>query len=219
MSFGNALSFPFKDPQWFKKLIIPGLLGMIPFFGPLFPMGYSLSIARKMIENGTSALPVFDFGREFKRGFMLLVVGLGYALPVILVFFIMSLGLVIYGVLSSQSGNMDSSAFGILTMQSCFGILAAGYGLFIAFFTPAAIANLLANGERLGEAFRFGKIWGAILTALPSYLFLFLGAILINLLAASGSILCGIGLILTVPYAMAVYGHMLGQAYRCAHSD
>jgi hypothetical protein len=30
MDFGKAFSYPFQDPNWFKKIIIPGLVMLIP---------------------------------------------------------------------------------------------------------------------------------------------------------------------------------------------
>jgi hypothetical protein len=216
MSFGTALIFPFRDSQWLKKLIVPGLLGLIPLLGPIFPMGYALSVAWNIINKRSGDLPVFDFGREFKRGVMILVIGLGYFLPIILVFLILSMALVIYGVLFNQFGNADSSATGIVILQGCFGVLAMGYGLFVVFFAPAALANFLAKGEHLGEAFRFEVIWRSLKKAFPQYLLLVPGVFLVNLLAASGSVLCVLGLIISVPYAMTVYGHLIGQAYNAS---
>ncbi len=218
MDFGLAFSFPFKDQQWFKKLIIPGLVSLIPIVGQFFLIGFGLNVAKRVIEKNPESLPDLDFGDDLKRGFMSFVIGLGYALPIILVSLVMSIILVAVGGFSADSSTSDTTMAIVLVLQSCFGIIAFIYGLAMAFFTSAALGNYLANGEQLGFAFRFKEVWGLLKTAIVPYLLVIVGGFIGNLIGSLGAIICVVGLLVTMPYGMAVYGHFIGQAYNEATS-
>lgn len=213
MDFGLAFSFPFKDQQWFKKLILPGLVSLIPIVGQFFLMGFGLHVAKRVIEKNPESLPELDFGGDLKRGFMSFVIGLGYGLPIILVSLVMSLILVAVGGFSSNGSSSNTTAAIILVVQSCFGIIALIYGILMAFFTSAALGNFLANGEQLGAAFKFKEIWGFLKTAIVPYILVIVGGFLGEFIGGLGAIICVVGLLVTMPYGMAVYGHFIGQAY------
>jgi hypothetical protein len=100
-----------------------------------------------------------------------------------------------------------------IILGSCLGIVALIYGIAVAFFTSAALGNYLAHGEQLGAAFRFKEIWGFLKNAIVPYLLVIVGGFLGNLIGSLGSIICLVGLLVTMPYGMAVYGHFIGQAY------
>ena len=57
MDFGNALSFVFKDRDWFKKLFVGGILNFVSwytvilFFIEFFPFGYAIDVIRKKANN------------------------------------------------------------------------------------------------------------------------------------------------------------------------
>ena len=61
----TLLSFPFKDPDWFKKLLILALLiflsSAIPIIPLIFAVGYMARLARRMVVGrGEPALPEWD---------------------------------------------------------------------------------------------------------------------------------------------------------------
>jgi hypothetical protein len=217
MDFGLAFTFPFKDRQWFKKLIVPGLVCLIPIVGQFFLVGFGLNVAKRVIEKNPESLPDLDFGGDLKRGFMTFVVGLGYSLPLIVLAFIFGMIMVAVGGLAS---NGDSDVAGIVgvVMAFGFGIISFLYGIVVAFFTSAAYGNYLANAEQLGAAFRIQEIWGFLKKGLIPYLLVIIGGFLASLLGGLGSIICVAGLLITVPYAMAINGHLIGQAYNQANS-
>ncbi len=218
MDFGLAFTFPFKDQQWFKKLIIPGLVSLIPIVGQFFLMGFGLNVAKRVIDRNPETLPELDFGNDLKRGFMTFVVGLGYSLPLIILALIFGIIMVAIGGLAS---NSDSGVAGIISviLGVGFGIVSILYGIVVAFFTSAAFGNYLAKNEQLGAAFRIQEIWGFLKKALIPYLLVIVGGIIANLIGSLGSIICVVGLLVTMPYAMAVYGHFIGQAYNLATAD
>jgi uncharacterized membrane protein len=218
MDYGLAFSFPFKDTQWFKKLIIPGLVSLIPIVGQFFLMGFGLNVAKRVIEKNPEDLPEFDFGGDLKRGFLAFVIGLGYGLPIILLSLLMSIVLVAVGGFSGESSSSETIMLIVMVVQICFGFVAIIYGLAMAFFNSAALGNFLANGEQLGAAFRVKEIWDYLKLAIVPYLLVIVGGFVANLIGSLGSIICIVGLLVTMPYAMAVYGHFIGQAYNAAHA-
>lgn len=215
MDFGLAFSFPFKDQQWFKKLIVPGLVSLIPLVGQFFLVGFGLNVARRVIEKNPESLPELDFGGDLKRGFMSFVIGLGYSLPLIVLALIFGIIMVVIGGLAGDNNTEIAGILGVV-LGAGFGIIAILYGIVVAFFTSAALGHYLAKGEELGAAFRIQEIWKLLKKAFVPYLLVIVGGVAANLIGSLGSIICVIGLLLTMPYAMAVYGHFIGQAYQQA---
>ncbi len=53
MDFGKAFTYAFEDQDWLKKLGIGGLLLLIPIFGILAVMGWTVEITRRVIHRGS----------------------------------------------------------------------------------------------------------------------------------------------------------------------
>jgi hypothetical protein len=215
MDFGKAFSFPFEDPDWAKKILIPALISLIPILGQIYVIGWALGVTRRVIRHDPTPLPELDFGQQFMDGLKAFVIGLVYALPIILV----SIPLAIATGMAS-SGNVDQETAGTLiaiVSVCCYGIIFI-YSLLMAFVIPAAYARMVAE-ENLGAAFRFNDVFGLVRTAPGPYLMVLLGSILTGIIAGLGTILCVIGVVLTYTYAMAVNGHLYGQAYNEATAN
>ena len=86
------------------------------------------------------------------------------------------------------------------------------YGIALLFALPASYGRL-ASTDGLGEALNFRELWKIVSNAPSAYLIVLLGYLAAGFLAPLGSILCLVGVFLTTAYAMAVEGHLLGQAY------
>jgi hypothetical protein len=85
MDFGLAFSFLFKDPDWFKKIAIIGLVGLIPIIGQFVYLGWAFEIARRVIRSDFQPLPELDFGEQLGKGFQVWLIYLVYAIPIIIV--------------------------------------------------------------------------------------------------------------------------------------
>lgn len=46
VDIGRAITYVFQDPQWLKKVLIGGLLSLIPIIGWLIIGGYWLRVIR-----------------------------------------------------------------------------------------------------------------------------------------------------------------------------
>jgi hypothetical protein len=219
MDFGKAFTFTFDDPDWIKKVLIGGVVTLVPIVN-FAATGYSLEVTKRVINGEPRLLPEWDdFGGKFVKGLLVFVIGFVYALPILLLVCLMQGGMMLLGGAagSSRSGS-DAAGGAIGILSACFGCLIFLYSLFLGLVLPAAIGNYAARGE-LGAAFRFADIASLVQKNIGAYLMVLLIEIAGGLVASLiGSIACGIGLIFTAFWAMLVNGHATGQAYREASS-
>jgi len=216
MNIGRAFTFAFEDPNWLKKIGIAAVVFLIPFVGPIILMGWGLEITRRVINDDPEPLPDWtNLADYLPKGFRAFVVSLAYMLPALLI--LICGQLVSIGAAAAMS-NSDSSlpgniAVAVSVCMSCFIfilVIAAG------FIIPAANGNLAASDE-LGAAFRFNEVLGLVRANPGAYFMVILGAGLANLLLAPlGSLVCGIGVLVTTAYTSALTGHLTGQAYKIA---
>jgi hypothetical protein len=207
MDFGLAFTFPFKDPDWFKKIIILGLVGLIPIIGQLVVLGWAFEIARRVIRGDYQPLPELDFGEQLGKGFQVWLIALVYAIPIILA----TIPLAIADSLAANAGGDAQNIVAILSV--CCSAVIFLYGLFLGFVLPAAIGRFADKGN-LGAAFQFGEVFGLVRNNPVAYLLVLLGYVVAGFIAPAGSILCIIGVILTAVYSQAIIYHLTGQAYR-----
>lgn len=213
MDFGRAFSYVFDDPDWFKKIGIVALVSLIPLIGQIVALGWALRVTRNVINADPSPLPSLDFGADIGLGFQALIIGLVYSLPIIILTLPMA---AVDAAVSSQSSS-DAANMMLLIVSLCFGLFSVVFGILLAFMLPAAFGNFVAKGE-LSAGLRFGEVWGLVRSNPGAYLVVVVGTIVAGLIAPLGTIACIIGVVLTYTYALAIQGHLYGQAYRLAKS-
>lgn len=212
MDFGKAFTFVFDDEEWLKKIALAAVISLIPIVGSLVVMGWGLEVTKRVIRKELEELPGWeDFGGYLLSGFMVLVIGFVFFLPMILVQACGSGGLALLGNTAEQEAAM--TAVGIVT--ACLSCLAILYSIAASLVVPAAIGRYAATGE-LGAAFKFGAVIKMVRENLGAYFMVFLGVIVSSLVASLGTILCVIGVLFTTAYSMAINGHLVGQAYNVA---
>jgi hypothetical protein len=213
MEFGLAFSYPFKDPDWIKKIVLIALVGLIPIIGQLVVLGWGIEITRRVIRREPVVLPDINFGAQLGDGFKAAVVSLVYSIPLIILIVPIQ---VIVPILATNS-NMDQNTAGIISLviSVCCGGLALIYGIAMGFTLPAAFGNLAAKGG-IGDGLRFGEVIGLVRAGLVPYLIVILAGIIGGFIAPLGAIACGIGALLTTVYVNAMMAHMMGQAYNQA---
>lgn len=208
MKFADAFTFVFQDPEWFKKIIIPGLIGLlIPIVGQIFLLGWALKVTLNVIRNNPSPLPSMEFGADLGRGFKAWVVGLVYAIPM----FIFYLPILILGLVAGESGE-QSLGFVVAIAGICFGFLMLLYGIVMGLMLPAAYARVAVE-DSIGAGLAFGEVFRMVKNNLVTYLLILGGTLAASFVASLGSIACGIGILVTVPYSFAIMGHFYGQGY------
>jgi len=212
MDFGSAFTYPFKDPDWVKKVLITALITLIPVVGSLYQLGWMIEITRKVIRREDPLmLPETNFGAYLGDGFKSLIIGLVYALPLIL----FTVPISIVSTLTSSNSSGDTSAYIIIAVSLCCGGLAFIYAILMAFMLPAAQGNFAAKGN-IGDGLRFAEVFRLVRAAPVAYLIVLVGIIIGGFIAPLGAIACGIGVLVTIVYANMISAHFYGQAYNQA---
>jgi hypothetical protein len=217
MDFGKAFSFTFEDPDWVKKVLLGGVISLVPILN-FASTGYSLEVTRRVIHNDPRPLPEWDdIGGKLVKGLVVAVIGFIYALPLTLMNCILQVAMPMLAQSgSSSSGDQMNTA--VVALASCLGCLMFLYGIFMGFVLPAAIGNYAAK-DQFGAAFRFGEIFGLVQKNLSVYLLVLVIELISGLVAVLGIIACVIGVAFTGFWALLVNGFATGQAYREASAN
>jgi hypothetical protein len=204
----------FDDDRWITKILIAAaillggvLLGIfiIPAIAAgLLLGGYGVEITRRVIRQQTPVLPEWDnWGDLFMDGIKIWVIGIVYALPIILISICLSVPI---GIAADQAEEV-SQVFSVF--MSCLNFL---WGLVMAFFLPAATAFFVAKDD-VGAAFRFGEVFAFVRDHFTTYLLVVVISWVASLIGFLGVLVCGLGWLVTAPYASWVTSHLYGQAY------
>jgi hypothetical protein len=210
MDFGLAFTFPFRDPDWFRKILIIALVALIPIIGWFVLMGWAFQIAQRVIRGDFQPLPELDFGEQLGKGFQVLVVSIVYTIPIA----ITTIPMTVLGQMTTNAGSDFQSVIAIASI--CWGFVVILYSLLLMFVLPAAIGRFASTGT-MSDAFQFSEVIALARRNPVAFLLVVLGSFLAGLfITPIGGILCGIGTVLTATYSQAIIHHLIGQAYRQA---
>lgn len=213
MDLGLAFTFVFRDENWLQKVLINGLIGLIPVVGQLYLLGWALEVARQVALDQYTVLPDVDFSTYLRRGFHAFVVGLVYSLPI----WIFALPIVVLPPIGTAL-NLNEDALAAITMISsiCCGGLILLYSIFMGLLLQTAYAHIAVK-DTLNAGFELAEVFRLFRVAIGAWLLAFVGVIIAGFAASLiGSIACGIGIIFTMAIYFPVMGHLYGQAYRQA---
>lgn len=212
MDFGLAFSYVFKDKDWFKKISIVALVGLIPIIGQMVMYGWMMKITKQVMDHTLDLLPEIDFSPDLSRGFMGWIISMVYSLPMLLIYGI-------FMIISMRSGSYayeETTNLFAAFLSLIIVLFMIVYGLLMAVVMPAAFAKYLENNS-LSDAFNLGSVFKLVFSNLGAYLLVLLGLLVIGFITPFGLIACGIGVLWTAAYGMAVQGHLYGQAYNEAN--
>jgi hypothetical protein len=219
MDIGKSFSYVFEDDRWVTKILIAAailLVGILFSWLLAIPLilalvvvaGYQVEITRRVLRGGAPLLPEWDnWGALLADGFKYIVVGIVYALPMILVSVCLSIPAGILG----GSSDTDAQTFGSL-ISICAGCLSLLWAIVMSVVLPAAVTFWVAN-DQLSAAFRFGEVIRFAYKNLKTYLLTMIMTWVAQLIASLGTAVCGVGWLATYPYSIMVLGHLYGQAY------
>jgi hypothetical protein len=205
MDLGKAFSFVFDDSEWIKKVLIAAAVSLIPVIGQIVLLGWGMTVTQRILRNDPELLPDWSgFGEYLGLGFKAFLVMLVYMIPV----FILSAP---SSILASfvEDETMATIVTVVSILCSCLTII---YSIALALLLPAAF-GMVAETESIGAGFKLGEIFGMVKDNISAYLMVFVGMIGSGLIGGLGTILCVVGVLATQAYAMAVNGHLIGQAY------
>jgi hypothetical protein len=209
MDYGKAFTYPFEDKEWVPKILIGGLLNLVPIVN-LAVIGYALRIVKNVADGMERPLPNWDdFGDYFVKGLITFVAALVYALPVMILGGLMGVFSALTGY--DTSGSQQFSPFVVCIWGlSCLSGL---YSLFLGLILPVAFGKYAISNE-FGAFFRLGEIFRFIASNLGEYIIAWLLTLVAFFIAGFGTILCFVGVVFTEFWAILVGPHLLGQLFR-----
>ncbi len=190
-SVGDAFGWAFRDPAWLGKIVVQGLIFIIPIVGWIAGAGW-LMLAFENARQGRNELPAAGFH-----------LGRGIGIFGVLVIYSLVLNIPTY-VLNSIGGHTVTTSNGFTysagsPLGSLWQLLAQ---LFILFLTPTLIVMVYHRG--FGAGFDLGNVW-KYATSNPTNsviggLVIFVG----GLIGALGLIACCIGVFFTIIYSFSI---------------
>ncbi len=221
----TLLTFPFKDPAWFKKLLILALMiflaSAVPIIPLIFVAGYMARLARRMVvDKAGPALPEWDdLGGIFRDGWRPLVVILTYMLPIIIIFSVVWLVafLPMMALSSPSSGygnqNMDPGEFVVFVLSNLAAVAGFAFAglisLLLTLVLPAAAVHSVVK-EKYSAAFHLKAWWPIFAANLSGFLVAFALSIGLNLAFGLVSMVLFFTIILCCLLPFLTYGF---QAY------
>lgn len=209
MEIGEAIKYPTTDDSWIKKVIIGGILGIIPIVN-LVVFGYYLKVIKENIEGKTGMPDWEDWGSLFIKGIVMVVIYLIYMIiPLIILW--ATVGGSIANVINSNDPNAIGDFGGAFAGILVSGILI----LIISLMIPMAL-SIYAKEDSFGAAFRIGEILSRIKSVIGGYILAYIVIVVL------GMILGMIGLIPILGWIMIIFGnfyiitvgaHMYGKLY------
>ncbi|MCG8353036.1 MAG: DUF4013 domain-containing protein [Chloroflexales bacterium] len=210
MDIGRAFSFVTEDESWINKILIGGLLLLIPLIGQLALIGYMLETARNVAQGNPRPLPEWsNFGDKIIQGLYGLIIQLVYALPIVILSFIMAC-VIISASAAVGGSNEDAAGAMVGFIVLCFVPLILVSSMIIQPVLLAALGRYVQTNN-LGAALQIGSVIGIVRSSLRTWVVVWLVYILCGIIGSLGSIAFIIGALFTTVYGQAVLGHVLGQ--------
>jgi|SRR5579859_1381534 len=189
-SVGDAFGYPFRDPGWVGKILVQGLILIIPIVGWIAAVGW-LMLTYENLRAGRQELAPAGFHLE--KGIGLFGVYLIYAVLINVPGWILD----VIGSAASNQGAYAGAPFSAL--GSLYGFLAQ---LFLYFLTPTLI--ILTGRHGFTGGLDFQRVWAMASSqmnnSVVAALVIFVGSI-IGLL---GIIVCCVGIFFTLIYSTAI---------------
>jgi hypothetical protein len=198
-NIGDSIAWPSRDPQWLQKVLVIGLISIIPVVGSMVAYGWLLG-ALDNLRAGRQELPPADF-RHLNRGAGLWLVLLVWGLIVVVaavIFFVLG------GVFTSLGSSQDSGpATALGAVFFLMGWLAVIAGSLVIIFLEIPIILATDRGG-IGAGLNFAAVFRTATDHLNQTLVAGLMNIVASVIASIGTIACVVGALFTGAYAYAV---------------
>lgn len=196
----DAFAWPVRDPEWPVKILVTGLILLIPIAGPINGLGWMLATLDRL-RAGEERLAPAHLG-YIGRGARLFAVQLVYSLAVAIVALVIYLPAVMIAVAQGRgSGNTGLIVVSLLLNLLAFGVTTIG-SLALTFATPAIVLATDSGGIGGGLAVR--EIVRRSRANPTNTLVAGLMLIAAGLISSLGLIACFVGVLFTTAYALAV---------------
>ncbi len=196
----DAFTWPARDPEWLTKILIIGLILLIPIAGAINGIGWMLATLDRL-RAGEEALAPANLS-YIGRGLRLFVVNLVYGMAVVLVAAAIYVPALFIAAGQSQgSANPALVTLAIVLSLLAFSIATLGT-LALNFALPAIVLATdrdgIPGGLRVSAVLRRSRI--NVANTLIAGLML----IAAGFVGSLGIVLCGIGVLFTSAYALAM---------------
>jgi hypothetical protein len=213
MDIVENIKYPTTDSEWIKKILIGGILLIIPIINFIIG-GYYIKTLRGSIE-GKPGLPEWDdWGDLFVKGLMVAIIGFIYSLIPLIVLFV-SIGGVITAAISS--GDFSAASISAIVGGSLFSVVLM---LIVCLVLPMAL-SIYAKEDSIGAAFRIGEILSRIKSVPGDYIItiivLYALLFIVNLVAAI-PIIGWVIIIFANFYIALVASKMFGEVYASSNA-
>ncbi len=183
-SVGDSFAWPFQDPSWLSKMVVQGLIFIIPIVGWIALAGW-LVLTIDNYRAGRRELPPAGFHLE--RGIalfvVLLVYGIVIAIPITVLYTVGGAG---------HNGAVSALA----------GLINLALTLLFAFIAPSLILHTYRGGFNGG--FDVNAVWETATANTSNTVIAGLIVYVARLVGGIGFLLCCVGALFTIPYSTAI---------------
>jgi hypothetical protein len=196
----DAFAWPARDPAWVTKLLIIALTLLIPVVGAINAIGWMLA-SLDLLRAGDERLAPAHLG-YLGRGIRLFAVNLVYSLAIALVVAM----IYVPAVLIASRESQGAASTGLISAAIALSLLAFSIAtlgsLVLNFLTPSIV--LATDGSGIGAGLAVGSVLRDARANLANTLIAGLMLIAAGFIGSLGLIACGIGVLFTTAYALAM---------------
>lgn len=211
VDIGQAFSYMTADPQWMNKVVIMGLVTLIPVVGYLAVFGWMREIFER-VKEGRQELPPLDLGGQLEKGIAPFVAMLGPMAAMMVGIFGLQLLMLPFALISEAAAG--TAAQGVITVVvTLFSLLIMVLMTVGMVGISAVIPEVVRRGLR-GEMMPVlspKASFAAIKNNGSAYLMVLVGAFAFNMISQVGAVMCFVGVFLTMPLAAVGFTHLLAQ--------
>jgi hypothetical protein len=196
----DAFSWPVRDPEWPAKLLIIGVILLIPILGAINGLGWMLASLDRLRAGDEKLAPANL--TYIARGFPLFLVNVFYGLVIAIVAGAIYVpGLMVASNQSHSAANPALISLAIALSLLAFSVATLG-SLALNFVTPAIVLATDRGGIMGG--LRAGAVLAHARANITNTLIAGLMLIAASFIGSLGLIACGIGVLFTTAYALAM---------------
>lgn len=206
MDFSRAITYIFNEPNWVKKILLTGLISVIPFFGFIYLIGWIAEIVERVRTNSYFLLPEMFSISYFIEGLKLALTGLIYCVP----YFVISMIIraVDWAWVRIFNGFLENAGSSFLVFINS----AVGFIYFFCFlFIIPCVLFIYLERRNIRDTLQFKRIYLTIKNDPKTFLYLLLALVLCLIVASFGISVFYIGVIFTIPFGAAIYSYLVGQ--------
>jgi hypothetical protein len=196
----EAFTWPFRDPEWLAKVLIIALILLIPIVGSINGIGWMLASLDRL-RAGEDRLAPANL-THLGRGVRLFAVQLLYAIGITAVALVIFIPAFVLAVRQGQ-GSANVVLIGAAAFLNLFGFSAITLlSLALTFAMPAIV--LATDSGGVGGGIQVGAVVRRSRLNLGHTLIAGLMLIAASFVGSLGIIVCGIGVLVTSAYSLAM---------------